>query len=81
MSTSQPSSTPDLVEKVMHRRRRSPCIPPGIEHGTLTVVCRWRALRESPALRQDVETDGRRATVVAFTDDWALEAPSAATSA
>ncbi|MFS0848844.1 CCA tRNA nucleotidyltransferase [Novosphingobium panipatense] len=43
-------------------------VPTGIDHGTVTAV-----LPEGPVeittLRQDVSTDGRRATV-AFTDEW-----------
>ena len=47
-------------------------IPTGIEHGTITAVCRGIPY-EITTLRRDVETDGRRA-VVAFTNDWAEDA-------
>jgi poly(A) polymerase len=46
--------------------------PTGIEHGTVTVVVD-RKPYEITTLRQDVETDGRRA-VVAFTDNWKEDA-------
>lgn len=42
-------------------------VPTGIEHGTVTVVCRGVPF-EVTTFRKDVETDGRRA-VVAFADD------------
>lgn len=47
-------------------------IPTGLDHGTVTAVSRGRPF-EITTLRQDVETDGRRA-VVAFTEDWAEDA-------
>ena len=47
-------------------------IPTGIDHGTVTVVVDGRGF-EVTTLRQDVETDGRRA-VVAFTEDWQVDA-------
>ena len=47
-------------------------IPTGIEHGTITAVCRGIPY-EITTLRRDVETDGRRA-VVAFTEDWSEDA-------
>ena len=47
-------------------------VPTGIAHGTVTVVARGRPF-EVTTLRTDVATDGRRA-VVAFTDDWAVDA-------
>ncbi len=47
-------------------------IPTGIEHGTITVVSNHVPF-EVTTLRQDVTTDGRRATV-AFTQDWAEDA-------
>jgi len=47
-------------------------VPTGLAHGTITAV-----LPEGPVeittLRQDVSTDGRRATI-AYTDDWAEDA-------
>ncbi|MEM6490367.1 MAG: CCA tRNA nucleotidyltransferase, partial [Pseudomonadota bacterium] len=46
--------------------------PTGIDHGTLTVVLNGRGF-EITALRRDVATDGRRATV-AFTTHWAEDA-------
>jgi len=62
---------PELVQKVMIAAKIA-VHPTGIEHGTLTVVADHHPF-EVTSLRQDVETDGRRA-VVAFTDDWALDA-------
>ncbi|MEE2997626.1 MAG: CCA tRNA nucleotidyltransferase, partial [Pseudomonadota bacterium] len=47
-------------------------IPTGIEHGTVTAVPGIRPF-EITTLRKDIETDGRRATVV-FTDDWMEDA-------
>lgn len=47
-------------------------VPTGLDHGTVTAVCRGRPF-EITTLRRDVETDGRRA-VVAFTEDWAEDA-------
>lgn len=47
-------------------------IPTGIEHGTITVVADGTAF-EVTTLREDVETDGRRAKV-AFSDDWQADA-------
>lgn len=47
-------------------------IPTGIEHGTVTAVVDSQPF-EITSLRQDVETDGRRA-VVAFTQDWTEDA-------
>ncbi len=47
-------------------------IPTGIDHGTVTVKI-GDELFEITTLRRDVSTDGRRA-VVAFTDDWAVDA-------
>lgn len=62
---------PELVQKAMIAAGIA-VHPTGIEHGTLTVVADSHPY-EVTSLRQDVETDGRRA-VVAFTDDWALDA-------
>lgn len=47
-------------------------VPTGIEHGTVTVVVNDRPF-EVTTLRQDVETDGRRATVK-FGRDWKKDA-------
>ena len=47
-------------------------VPTGIEHGTVTAICRGEPY-EITTLRRDVETDGRRA-VVAFSEDWAEDA-------
>ncbi|UOM35535.1 CCA tRNA nucleotidyltransferase [Acuticoccus sp. I52.16.1] len=44
----------------------------GIEHGTLTLVSQ-KVAYEVTTLREDVTTDGRRATV-SFTRDWARDA-------
>ncbi|RYY96542.1 MAG: CCA tRNA nucleotidyltransferase [Alphaproteobacteria bacterium] len=63
--------TPDQVEQAM-RAANIAVHPTGIEHGTLTVVADHQPF-EVTTLRQDVETDGRRATV-AFTEDWAIDA-------
>ncbi|HEY4041192.1 MAG TPA: CCA tRNA nucleotidyltransferase [Rhodopila sp.] len=47
-------------------------VPTGLPHGTVTAVVDGAGL-EITTLRRDVETDGRHA-VVAFTDDWRLDA-------
>jgi tRNA nucleotidyltransferase/poly(A) polymerase len=47
-------------------------IPTGVEHGTLTLVVEGRGF-EVTTLRQDIETDGRRA-VVKFGRDWLADA-------
>jgi poly(A) polymerase len=47
-------------------------VPTGLQHGTVTVMS-GGIPHEVTTLRRDVETDGRHA-VVAFTDDWALDA-------
>jgi poly(A) polymerase len=47
-------------------------VPTGIEHGTITAVSDGHPF-EVTTLRQDVSTDGRRATV-AFTGDWQADA-------
>ena len=44
----------------------------GLTHGTLTIVVRGAPF-EVTTLREDVSTDGRRATV-RFTEDWAADA-------
>ena len=47
-------------------------VPTGIEHGTVTAIVDGKPF-EVTTLRRDVTTDGRHA-VVAFTDDWRLDA-------
>ena len=47
-------------------------VPTGLAHGTVTAVLDKIGI-EVTTLRQDVETDGRRA-VVAFTTDWRVDA-------
>lgn len=47
-------------------------VPVGIAHGTIMIVVGERPF-EVTTLREDVETDGRRAKV-AYTDDWAADA-------
>lgn len=47
-------------------------VPTGIAHGTVTVVCAGTPF-EVTTLREDVETDGRHATV-RFGRDWARDA-------
>ena len=50
-------------------------LPPGIDHGTITVFDRRDDRRkvELTTLRQDMDTDGRHA-VVSFGQDWATDA-------
>lgn len=47
-------------------------VPTGVDHGTITAIPTQRPF-EITTLRQDVETDGRRAEV-RFTKDWATDA-------
>jgi poly(A) polymerase len=47
-------------------------VPTGVEHGTLTLVVGGRGF-EVTTLREDIETDGRRA-VVRFGRDWEADA-------
>jgi poly(A) polymerase len=63
--------TPDRVSLAVEAAGGR-AIPTGIEHGTVTGVINSRPF-EITTLRRDVSTDGRRA-VVAFTDDWDLDA-------
>jgi poly(A) polymerase len=65
------TATPDVV---MARARAShlKCIPTGIDHGTVTIVVDHTPF-EVTTLREDVETDGRRAKV-AFGRDFDADA-------
>jgi poly(A) polymerase len=62
---------PDEVVRRLEAARIK-AVPTGIEHGTVTAVSEGHPF-EITTLRQDVSTDGRRATV-AFTDDWQADA-------
>jgi poly(A) polymerase len=62
---------PDEVIRRLEAARIK-AVPTGIEHGTITAVSDGHPF-EVTTLRQDVSTDGRRATVV-FTDDWQADA-------
>jgi tRNA nucleotidyltransferase/poly(A) polymerase len=65
------TATPDAVEQ---RAAKSgvKSVPTGREHGTITLICHGRPF-EVTTLREDIETDGRRA-VVRFGRDWAQDA-------
>jgi poly(A) polymerase len=63
--------TPDLVTSAL-KAAGIRAVPTGIDHGTITAVIDGLPF-EVTTLRKDVSTDGRRA-VVAFTQDWALDA-------
>ena len=67
-------ATPARPEQVIAAARAAglAAVPTGLEHGTVTVIAHHLA-HEVTTLRQDVETDGRHATV-AFTDDWSADA-------
>ncbi len=67
-------ATTALPDIVMARARRAGFhpVPTGIAHGTVTVVVGGHPF-EVTTLRQDVETDGRRA-VVAYGSDWLQDA-------
>ena len=67
-------ASPLMPEEVMARAKTAglKAVPTGLAHGTVTLVSRGRAF-EVTTLRRDVQTDGRHA-VVAFTDDWKMDA-------
>lgn len=67
-------ATPDRPETVISLLKSADlkAIPTGIDHGTVTAISGGHAY-EITTLREDVETDGRRA-VVAYTDDWVRDA-------
>jgi len=62
-----PQTVSDIAEKAGFR-----AVPTGIDHGTVTVIAKGVA-HEVTTFRQDVGTDGRRATV-AFATDVATDA-------
>jgi poly(A) polymerase len=66
-TTATPAEVIARVEAVGYK-----AVPTGIEHGTVTVVAEGRP-HEVTTLREDVETDGRRAKV-AFGRDWRRDA-------
>jgi len=66
-TTSRPNDTVTLLENAGIR-----AIPTGIEHGTVTATLGDQTF-EVTTLREDVATDGRRATV-SYTDDWFADA-------
>lgn len=70
-------ATPLPPEEVMQRLDAAGirCIATGLDHGTVTAIPGGGAFShiEITTLREDVETDGRRARV-AFTDDWEADA-------
>jgi poly(A) polymerase/tRNA nucleotidyltransferase (CCA-adding enzyme) len=67
-------ATPRTPEQVIEALQAAGirAVPTGLDHGTVTAVCRGRGF-EVTTLRRDVETDGRHARV-AFTDDWREDA-------
>lgn len=67
-------ATPDPPEAVIELLGEAglKAIPTGLAHGTVTAVAGDRHF-EITTLREDVETDGRRARV-AFSDDWLVDA-------
>ncbi|KAA5602200.1 CCA tRNA nucleotidyltransferase [Blastochloris sulfoviridis] len=65
------TATPDEVTRRAHAAGLKP-VPTGLDHGTVTVVADGVGI-EVTTLRQDVETDGRRA-MVAFGRDWEADA-------
>ncbi|MCK0209361.1 CCA tRNA nucleotidyltransferase [Starkeya koreensis] len=65
------TATPDEVTRRAHAAGLKP-VPTGIEHGTVTVVAQGEPY-EVTTLREDVETDGRRARVV-FGRSWEHDA-------
>ncbi len=65
------SSPPDVTMELLERAGIR-AIPTGIEHGTITAVINGQTYQIT-TLREDVATDGRRATVT-FTNDWFADA-------
>ncbi|MCR4283431.1 MAG: CCA tRNA nucleotidyltransferase [Bauldia sp.] len=65
------TATPDKVTALAGAEGIK-AVPTGIEHGTVTLVVGGRGF-EVTTLREDVETDGRRA-VVRFGRDWEADA-------
>jgi poly(A) polymerase len=67
-------ATTALPEEVVRRVEAAGCkaVPTGIEHGTVTVVADGQPF-EVTTLREDIETDGRRAKVV-FGRNWRRDA-------
>ncbi|WP_312223221.1 CCA tRNA nucleotidyltransferase [Rhizobium rhizoryzae] len=67
-------ATTNLPQVVMERAAAAgiKAVPTGIDHGTVTLVIDGRGF-EVTTLRQDVETDGRRAKV-SFGTDWQADA-------
>jgi len=67
-------ATTALPEEVIRRVEAGgfKAVPTGVEHGTITVIAERRPF-EVTTLREDVETDGRRAKV-AFGRDWRRDA-------
>lgn len=67
-------ATTALPEEVVRRARAAGLkpVPTGIEHGTVTIIAEGEPY-EVTTLREDIETDGRRA-VVTFGRDWRRDA-------
>ena len=65
------TATPDVVE-ARAAAAGTKTVPTGREHGTITVICHGHPF-EVTTLREDVETDGRRA-VVRFGRSWEHDA-------
>lgn len=67
-------ATTALPDEVVRRARAAgiKCVPTGIDHGTVTLVIEAQPF-EVTTLREDTETDGRRAKV-AFGRDWVRDA-------
>jgi poly(A) polymerase len=65
------TASPELV-LACAKRARLKCVPTGIDHGTLTVIVEGTPF-EVTTLREDVETDGRRAKV-RFGRDFEVDA-------
>lgn len=65
------TAPPEIVTRRCQAKNMK-VVPTGIEHGTVTVIVEGRPF-EVTTLREDVETDGRRAVVV-FGRDWRADA-------
>ena len=65
------TATPDVTVRLAHEAGFK-TVPTGLAHGTVTVIAEGTPF-EVTALRRDVDTDGRHATV-AFGTDWTEDA-------
>ncbi len=66
------SYTPEQVMHYVKKNTSATVIPTGLKHGTVTVIVNDQPY-EITTLRQDIDTDGRHATVQ-YTSSWIVDA-------